>query len=536
MLHAINSCVFVEDTQRQHQIKANQRSKMKYEENNEYWHRWRHSDYISENYCTSSSRTCPRNKQCNKECKTDYDSNDDQISGITTLIKLPIKNVLKDNPNRCRQSRRLRRITTSDSYTTTRLHRLLFITLLLQNNSLTLTQQTGGITFGNIMNLDTCYEAMQTSQTDNKISRTQFVPFIQELTNTTFNITFASFQYDTETNTWGMFPVTDFNSLPSAIRQEFNTLACGGPNTYCTEAYLYTNGSAPGDLIPEPQQEVYLYQVCKGVESAIEDSLPKTPASGSPTNKPTNIATTASSLSAVSSPSLTQNETPVGIQAPSSNPEGGESSNVVGITVGVSVGLVVIISGFFVFRRRQALKRQFDNMDSTPSFGKRDSNESYPYNKGIMSVSRREIKSDDLELGQQDAVREEVSDGNGSMQSYSSHSSSGSSDSSSYYSSTSGSSSKDEREDGVALAPRYIQKQDQIDADDSSAGSSGWESSEGDSHTESESSFDPNVDRVRMSVPPPHDGSAIYSEEEMEDRQLMPDSLNPAVNPVVHHG
>ena len=89
---------------------------------------------------------------------------------------------------------------------------------------------------------------------------------------------------------------------------------------------------------------------------------------------------------------------------------------------------------------------------------------------------------------------------------------------------------------GAVLAPDYLQAQDRIDADDdSSAGSSGWESSDGDSsvRTGSVESFDPNVESLGTSISPSHDGTASYLEEEMEDRQLMLDSLNPAVNPVV---
>ena len=283
--------------------------------------------------------------------------------------------------------------------------------------------------------------------------------------------------------------------------------------------------------------------------------------------------------------------------APAPSPEGGGDSSVVGIAAGVSAGLVVIIAGFFVFRRRQAQKRKFDNTDSTPSFGKRESNDSHTFTKGLLSAfapKKKDIQSDDLEWGQ-----DQSSDDSGSMQSYSSHSSSGS-DSSSYYS-TSGSSrgggpasvsassassydtnpddfvrpknnsmtsgksssssekdttqlydlnesgsSKSEASDGAKedkaiLAPDYLQAKDRIDVegdDDSSAGSSGWESSDGDSsaQTGSVESFDPNAESLGTSVSPSHDGTSAYSEEEMEDRELLPQSLNPAINPVIQRG
>jgi len=619
---------------------------------------------------------------------------------------------------------------------------------------------------------------MQNSQSDNKISRSQYVSFVQELANNQFQ----SFGYDADTNTYGNVPTKDFNTLPEAVRQEFNKFACGGANFICDEAYLYTDGTAPDDPVPAPQQEVYLYQVCEGVESAIEETLPKTEKpTGSPTSAPSPPAmvveetmllnyqisvpsfiteegfqngdtyeseelkealltavqtwaqNTASELSqegdgsvfarkqrenkqqqhgrvlavtidpdqiqftnitnavcnteptqlrdvcldiqmeiplqlsgnqsltpgeikdtmqlkfeealkdgsfygslppevldyisgisqkqiskealspsptaqaTVVAPSPPQEEVvdpQIGVPsvkapepAPAPSPEGGGDSSVVGIAAGVSAGLVVIIAGFFVFRRRQAQKRKFDNTDSTPSFGKRESNDSHTFTKGLLSAfapKKKDIQSDDLEWGQ-----DQSSDDSGSMQSYSSHSSSGS-DSSSYYS-TSGSSrgggpasvsassassydtnpddfvrpknnsmtsgksssssekdttqlydlnesgsSKSEASDGAKedkaiLAPDYLQAKDRIDVegdDDSSAGSSGWESSDGDSsaQTGSVESFDPNAESLGTSVSPSHDGTSAYSEEEMEDRELLPQSLNPAINPVIQRG
>lgn len=276
------------------------------------------------------------------------------------------------------------------------------------------------------------------------------------------------------------------------------------------------------------------------------------------------------------------------VEAPEPEVEG--KSGIVGIAAGVSAGLVVIIAGFFVFRRRQAQKRNVDDAESrTPSFGKRASDDSAPYIKGFFSAfapKRKDIQSDDLEWGQ-----DQSSDDSGSMQSYSSHSSSGS-DSSSYYSTsgsssgsggpasmsassassydthpddfarpnnnsmTSGKSSSSHnasessrsetsdgtKEDRAILAPDYLQAKDRIDVeadDDSSAGSSGWESSDGDSsvQTGSVDSFDPNTESLATSVSQSRDGTtSTNSEDEMEDQELMPESLNPAVNPVVQPG
>jgi hypothetical protein len=161
---------------------------------------------------------------------------------------------------------------------------------------------------------------MQNAQIDNRISRSQYVPFIQELANNQFK----SFQYNLETDEWGMFPVTEFNSFPEGIRQEFNLHACGGKDFVCSEAYLYTDGTAPDDPVPEEQQEVYLFQVCSGVEDAIDASLPKTE---KPTSSPTTTATTVSSSSPTGSPTLPVVEETLlldyQIQVPSYITEGG---------------------------------------------------------------------------------------------------------------------------------------------------------------------------------------------------------------------
>lgn len=74
--------------------------------------------------------------------------------------------------------------------------------------------------------------------------------------------------------------------------------------------------------------------------------------------------------------------------------------------------------------------------------------------------------------------------------------------------------------------------------DDSSAGSSGWESSVGDSsstNTESVESFDPNMVDMGSSTisktTPSTDNDDM--DEFMVDKELLPGSINPAINPVV---
>lgn len=232
--------------------------------------------------CTSMSR--PQSGKMNTSCvENNHFHQDDCFKRTSAAAVITSSGKLQNVSHR--RATRLRRRPISIRITESsfsRQHFLLVILILL--NSITPTQQQGGITFGGVLNLDRCYNAMQNSQTDQKISRSQYVTFIQELANNQFQ----SFRYDADTDTYGNFPTTDFNSFPEQIRQEFNKFACGGVNFICDEAYLYTDGTAPDDPLPDPQQEVYLYQVCEGVESAIEETLPKT-------EKPTVSPTTGSS-------------------------------------------------------------------------------------------------------------------------------------------------------------------------------------------------------------------------------------------------
>ena len=247
----------------------------------------------SENSCCLSI-SCPRNNDENEthtSCVENDNYHPDDISKHTqpitsTAAAPPIETCQNDNHRRATRLRRRPFFkVTQNSYA---LHHHFLLVILLFLNTLTPTQQQG-ITFGGILNLDKCYAAMQNSQTDDKISRFQYVSFVQELADNQFK----SFGYDAETNTYGNVPTEDFNSLPEAVRHTFNFFACGGPNNICENAFLYTEGTAPGDPVPAPQQEVYLYQVCERVESAIEDTVPKTekptgsPTTGSPTTAPT---------------------------------------------------------------------------------------------------------------------------------------------------------------------------------------------------------------------------------------------------------
>lgn len=87
--------------------------------------------------------------------------------------------------------------------------------------------------------------------------------------------------------------------MPTAIKNEFYTHACGGPFVICQAAFLYTDGTGGNPNLDNPQQEVYLFQICQGIEEAImvaesvntpptapTPSVP-TPAVPAVTNKPT---------------------------------------------------------------------------------------------------------------------------------------------------------------------------------------------------------------------------------------------------------
>jgi len=103
------------------------------------------------------------------------------------------------------------------------------------------------------------------------VDKDGYVAFINELSNNAF----TSLQYNAELNEWGQFPVKNFNDFPSVIKKEFYTHACGGPFVICENAFLYTDGTgSDGASSLNPQQEVYLFQVCKGIEEAIKESKP----------------------------------------------------------------------------------------------------------------------------------------------------------------------------------------------------------------------------------------------------------------------
>lgn len=167
---------------------------------------------------------------------------------------------------------------------------------------LTSIQHTNaGVFFGGATaSSDGCYGALQSSTKpdENVVDKDGYVLFINKLSNNTF----TSFQYNEKTGEWGQYPVTTFNELPTTIKEQFYTHACGGPYVICENAYLYTDGmNGDGSTVLDPQQVVYLFEVCKGVEDAIEEatisatSIAPTPSSPLPAS--TAVPTTISSSS-----------------------------------------------------------------------------------------------------------------------------------------------------------------------------------------------------------------------------------------------
>ena len=199
---------------------------------------------------------------------------------MSSIVLPEAYNIMNDRISTRRRSTRIRQRRRNS----TPLPTPLITTLLL---SISIIQQTNaGLSIGGVTSTDSCYAALQNAQTispttnEPVVDQDGYVQFINELSNNAF----TSFQYNSNTDEWGQFPVTNFNDLPSSVREEFYTHACGGAYTICAEAYLYTEGTdGDSDMTPSPQQEVYLYQVCTGVEDVIDTELALLPPSPPPT-------------------------------------------------------------------------------------------------------------------------------------------------------------------------------------------------------------------------------------------------------------
>lgn len=123
------------------------------------------------------------------------------------------------------------------------------------------------------------------------VDKDGYVVFVNEMSNDAF----TSFRYDDVSKKWGMLPVVEFEDLPSSIKGAFYKIACGGEYTICEEAYLYTNGIEDDT---NPQDVVYLFELCKGIEDAIkeeasDDDDGDLATTTKPTKKPTRAPTTA---------------------------------------------------------------------------------------------------------------------------------------------------------------------------------------------------------------------------------------------------
>ena len=151
-----------------------------------------------------------------------------------------------------------------------------------------------GLSFGGVTSTNACYDALVSARSasdGNRLDRDAYVSFVNELSDGAF----TSFQYNELEGGWGMYPATEFNQLPPLLRNAFYRHACGGAFIICDAAYLYADGADTGrDPAPDAQQEVYLFQVCLGVESAIDEAMPPptAPATKKPSAEPTASPTT----------------------------------------------------------------------------------------------------------------------------------------------------------------------------------------------------------------------------------------------------
>jgi len=106
--------------------------------------------------------------------------------------------------------------------------------------SLLMPSARAGLSIGGVTSTNKCYDAMQNAKRPGEevIDRDGYVVLIDGLSDGAF----TAFGQD-DSGEWGMFPVTDFNDLPKAVRDEFYNHACGGPNVICDNAFLYADGS-----------------------------------------------------------------------------------------------------------------------------------------------------------------------------------------------------------------------------------------------------------------------------------------------------
>ncbi|KAL7549206.1 hypothetical protein ACHAWF_012477, partial [Thalassiosira exigua] len=157
------------------------------------------------------------------------------------------------------------------------------LALLLALASASLPSARANILFGGATSTAACYDALRSSRLpgSERVDKEGYVKMVNELSDGAF----TAFRKG-PSGEWGHHPVASFDQLPAAARDEFYRHACGGPHVICEEAYLYARGVDGAGEAPA-QQEVYLYQVCAGVEGAIEASKPKMVlATAKPTDAP----------------------------------------------------------------------------------------------------------------------------------------------------------------------------------------------------------------------------------------------------------
>lgn len=392
--------------------------------------------------------------------------------------------------------------------------RSLLVTSIIAALSL-LGRANAGISFGGVTSTDACYSALESAAIpgQNKVDKNGYVSFINELSNDAF----TSFRNDETSDEWGMFPIVEFEELPSSIKGVFYKIACGGEYTICEEAYLYTDGIQDDT---NPQDVVYLFELCNGVEDAIAEEKVDDSIAGA-TNTPTQTPTLEASITEETD----MNENSALLDPDNLIDDGKKKTNTIAIVASSCIALLLIgiVVGLFIYRGRNHRSDKSDVGDgresyATPDFDtpndlvggekNRDVSKVFPVAESGSDSSMESFSgssSDDSSTSTSDSNADDDSQSSGSLK---------------YRSSTSayaahGNSRASSRSSSRSSAKDRSRASSTPTDEDSSAGSSGWESSDGGSSVDSASvkSYKGDLTRLKSgsTSTTPIDGSIISS-------------------------
>jgi hypothetical protein len=126
-----------------------------------------------------------------------------------------------------------------------------------------------GLTIGGVSSTTTCHSALHSSSgTDNSVNKDEYVNFINILSKDYFTYP----QYDPINQEWANLPISEFYQLPMELQMNFNKLACGGEFITCPDPHLVTDGTGDGETATDAQT-IYLYEVCRLTEEAVEGAM-----------------------------------------------------------------------------------------------------------------------------------------------------------------------------------------------------------------------------------------------------------------------